>query len=482
MTTAETYGLVRYDNFPITQTHPSRLYALGKLVGMNPAPPGRCRMLEIGSSEGVNLIPLAHRFPDSEFVGFDVAAEPIERGLAFAKEFGLGNLRLLTKDLLEVDLSWSGQFDYIIAHGLYGWTPPLVSDKILEVMGTMLSPQGIGFVSYNAKPAGHIRRMVREMMLFHARGCTSPQSQAAKAGEMLALLARQRTPQQVQRMDAYDAVLVAHAIDLLHTASPNQLIHDDMAPVYDPPSVAEFIAHAHRHNLQYLDDAGTPDPRPAGPAAQGLDEATVQRLLTMAAGDRVAELQYYDYLRMRRFRQSLVCRAVGITLDQDWLPERAAGLYASTQLTEAGKGIFVKDDFRMQSTHPQPLAYLRRLIALWPESAMVTAEDSSVALALFRSGAIDFHGAPALAIRFDPHALPCADPMIRFQSQRAGPRLTTAWHEPLEVDEEMRRLLPFVDGTRDCAALAGLVGSDAATVMSQLQELAGHAVLVNPPR
>ena len=38
MTPAETFGRIRYENFPWPQTHPSRLHALGKLAGMNPPP------------------------------------------------------------------------------------------------------------------------------------------------------------------------------------------------------------------------------------------------------------------------------------------------------------------------------------------------------------------------------------------------------------------------------------------------------------
>ena len=160
MTAADTYNLIRYDNFPLPQTHPSRLHALGKMAGMNPPPIESCRVLELGASEGVNLIPMAHRFPRAEFIGIDLAAEPIERGKKFVREFGLGNLRLATMDLLDVGASF-GTFDYILAHGLYAWTPEIVKDKILAIMGTQLSPQGIGFISYNTQPAGHIRRMVR---------------------------------------------------------------------------------------------------------------------------------------------------------------------------------------------------------------------------------------------------------------------------------------------------------------------------------
>ena len=480
MTPAETYDLIRYDNFPLPQTHPSQLFALGKLAGMSPAGVETCRVLEMGASEGVNLIPMAHRFPGAQFTAIDLAVEPIERAKSFVREFNLNNLRFATMDLLDVDESF-GEFDYIIAHGLYSWTPGIVKDKILAIMGTLLSPHGIGFVSYNTQPAGHMRRMVREMMLFHARDCKRPEEQIVKAREMLALLARERSPEQANKMDAYEAALATHAAELFYNRPASQLFHDDLALTFEPADLTGFAAHARRHGLQYLDDSGTPDPR-SGAVPKGLDSQTTARVRAMANGDRLAELQYYDYLRMRRFRQSLVCRA-NITLEPEWNSSQAVGLHASTQVAEVADGAFTsKGEFRMSASHPVPVAYLRRLIGLWPASEPVSAGDADVALALFRAGAIDLHGAASAAVRFAPGTNPCADPLVRFQAGRGEPRLTTTWHEPLLVDDGLRALLALLDGTRDCETLARQTGCDVQVVRDHLEELAGHGVLVESTR
>jgi len=89
---------------------------------------------------------MAHRLPRAEFVGVDLEPEPVERGRTAAHEFGLRNLRLEAMDLLDID-SLFGTFDYVIAYGVYSWTPANVSDKVLAIMAELLSPNGIGFIS-----------------------------------------------------------------------------------------------------------------------------------------------------------------------------------------------------------------------------------------------------------------------------------------------------------------------------------------------
>ncbi len=57
-------------------THPSRLAAIATLSGMRPAPPERCRVLELGCASGGNLVPMAYGLPGSTFVGVDISAPP----------------------------------------------------------------------------------------------------------------------------------------------------------------------------------------------------------------------------------------------------------------------------------------------------------------------------------------------------------------------------------------------------------------------
>ena len=72
------YDAVAYPGAPFSQTHPDRLATLASLYGLTPAPPGRCRLLELGCGEGGNLVPMAHALPGSEFLGVDLVARAPE--------------------------------------------------------------------------------------------------------------------------------------------------------------------------------------------------------------------------------------------------------------------------------------------------------------------------------------------------------------------------------------------------------------------
>ena len=82
------HNTVAYPGFPYPKTHPDSLAAMAILHGLNPAPVDGCRVLEIGCNEGANLIPMAYAIPTSEFVGFDVAGVPIERGQGRIRALG----------------------------------------------------------------------------------------------------------------------------------------------------------------------------------------------------------------------------------------------------------------------------------------------------------------------------------------------------------------------------------------------------------
>ena len=101
---------------------------------------------------------------------------------------GLANVTLQQLDILELSAEF-GQFDYLIANGLYSWVPAAVRDQLLSICKTNLAPQGIAYVSYNAYPGSHLRDILREMLLFHVREVQSPAERVAQARALTGFLA-----------------------------------------------------------------------------------------------------------------------------------------------------------------------------------------------------------------------------------------------------------------------------------------------------
>lgn len=462
------YDQVRYGNRPYAQTHPSRLFVIGRLAGLDPPPVETCRVLELGASEGANLIAMAVVLPEASFTGIDLAGEPVAQGQQAIAAIGLNNMTLQRMDLLEAaDL---GEFDYIIAHGLYAWTPAPVRDKILEIAGRCLSPRGLAFVSYNTYPAGHIRRMAREMMLYHARESVDTAGKLAKAREMLRWMAEER-----QEPDVFHFALSAHARDLL-TREDSVLFHDDLGEIYEPVHFYEFAAHAARHGLAYAGDAAVID------RTRGLKPEVAAAARAMAGGDAIAEEQYLDMLRMRRFRQSVLCRAgSGVRWNPAREPQarRLEGCYAASSVEETPEGAFTgASGTRMTTTHPAPVEYLRRLIAQWPAAEPIAECDAPLALELFKAAMLDLQAFPGVARVAGER--PCASPVARYQAARGESMVATLWHQAVRIeDDESRRALALLDGTRDRMAIAREMNCTPEFADAALAALGRSALLIN---
>jgi SAM-dependent methyltransferase len=419
------YDLIGYRTLPRRQTHPDRLAAIARLFGMQPAPVTACRVLEIGCGNGGNLIPLAYHLPQSRFTGIDLAAAPIADAVAVAANLGLSNVKLRAGDLRDLSAA-DGEFDYIFAHGLYSWIPVDVRDRLMAVCRERLAPQGVAFVSYNVYPGRYPRQMVREILLYHLRAIEDPAERIVEARQLLG------------RLDHPEA-------KSLQEQSDDSLFHDDLAPINDPAWFHEFAAHAQRHALQYLGEADshkTFDPSlPAVPAAEVIERE-----------------QYVDFLKLRRFRQTLLCRAEAV-LDRAIGPARMDEFLfsenTSAQCASGDNPVLQAVTQALHDTSPLP-AQFDELIP-YAENAEILRE---ILFALLRAGCINLH----------VHDFPCqetaterpqASRLARYQAAQGG-NVTSACQVPVELDPIARHLVGLLDGTRthqeiarDLAALEG---------------------------
>jgi len=168
------YDDVPYPDFVHPKTNPDCIHAIARLLGMPPTDVARGRVLELACGQGGNLISLASCFPDAEFLGIDLSARHIEAGRDRITRLGIPNIKLETLSI--TDLSDDvGEFNTIIAQGVYSWVPDDVREAILTICHKHLAPHGVAFIGYNTYPGWHQKQMVREMMQYHTLGIENAQ-------------------------------------------------------------------------------------------------------------------------------------------------------------------------------------------------------------------------------------------------------------------------------------------------------------------
>ncbi len=351
------YDLVPYSGAVFPQTHPRRLAVIATLFGMKPAPHSRCRVLEIAAGDGGNLIAMAEAAPESEFLGIDLAEETVARGNQRIRDLGLTNVQLQAMDLLQLPENL-GAFDYIVAHGLYSWVPEPVRAGLMAAIRKLLAPQGVAYVSYNALPGGHLRLMLREMMQFHLRGVEDPQERVEQARALLDFL-----PGAHARPTEYHALLQAEADTWLHRPD-FALYHDELGEVYHPLYFHQFIDHASEEGLQFLGEADFGD-------MQDLvlqpDAAEMLRDLT---DDIIIREQYLDFMKGRRFRQTLLCHEE-IELDHSNAAKHVPWMMVSTTAQRSGDEFMGPAGAWMKTEHPLAVRMMNALIDAAPQGIPV---------------------------------------------------------------------------------------------------------------
>lgn len=461
------YDQILYRGFPYAQTHPDRLATLATLFGMDPAPVEHCRVLELGCGDGGNLLPMAFAFPQSRFVGFDLAETPIRMGQEAVADLGLNNVHLAAEDILQLG-DELGEFDYILAHGVYSWVPEPVRDRVLSLIHEHLAPRGVGYVSYNALPGCHIRQMMRDMMLYHLRDVSDPETRIQSAHAFLRML-----------LDAPDSKetstpsLMKEEVKDILERNPAVLFHDELGEFWYPLHFSDFMAHAAQYQLQYLAEANIFDMEP-----RKFSNELREQLEAHSSGRRLDREQYMDFLKCRKFRQTLLCHA-DVKISEEPLSSRVTGLYAASSAKPVSQQPDLTgprpEEFRgqkgaaMQTAHPLAKTAIGRLTGIWPQAVhfdallehcverIGRAADAEalaeILLATHRAGLVELHLAAPQCVS-QPGERPCATPLARWQA-RHGHTITTLRHTTIEATGEVeRRLLSLLDGTRDRTTLA----------------------------
>jgi SAM-dependent methyltransferase len=431
-----TYDEVEYPSRSFNQTHPERAAAIGTLLGMSPPPPSTCRVLDVGCGSGWNLIPMAAAMPDAQFVGFDLAASAIEAAKRDAATLHLNNVRFEHLDLMEFPKEL-GQFDYIIAHGFYSWVPEPVRLKLLEICRAHLSEQGLAFISFNANPYGRLRRMWRDMMLFHDAqiAVDSPQQRLEQSKAFLETLRDQWTRNATLR---FHAKLLDNQIASIQSGGGNWFFHDDLGPFFELFSITDFSREIGSHGLQF--------------AAEALFENLAPEALADTGDDWIVREQNWDNIAFRGFHSTLICHQ-GIPLQR---PAAAfEKLRYAAPLQRTSPTVFRNDwtTSEAESEDPATLAVLGRLEKAWPDS--IAFQDLQASPETLKELTLSNVIEPCVTERHLPHfhpvavtAKPTAWASARLQARR-GKVVTNRLHAAIQLEQEpLRRLVIGLDGTR----------------------------------
>lgn len=478
MTRTFSYDVVDYPSHVYPQMHPSRLAAIARLHGVAAAAPDACRLLEVGCGDGLQLLALALAYPRSRFVGVDLSANAIARGEALRAQLGLANLHLVAADLAEWDAA-PASFDYVIAHGFWSWVPDAVRTRLLQLCQGALDAAGIACISYNALPGCHLRRMLWEILKFHADGVQDPAQRIARARECLDLLVAGMPGD-----SRYGAAMAGEIAELRDRLEPSVLFHDDLAAINEPFSLDAFMRRAGAHGLAFVAEASYHEMSSRN-AAEGVRPLLEQ----LGRDDLVTKEQYLDFFTGRRFRQTLLCHAraqalpvadpgavAGLELASDLQPDPpvpdAQGRMRFNRPASGGVG----------TDNPLMQALLLHAGAQYPAALPVTelvdaararsgsphprAQDLEAAcrflLGAFEVGIVDLHcAAPRLARVAGEH--PCANPLARAQARAGAVQVASLRPATVGLDDAYTRLLlPALDGTRDRAALLAYLRERAA--------------------
>ena len=291
------YDEVVYDQLPHKQGNLRLLETIGDLYGVEPADIYHCRVLEIGTATGKTIIPQAEEFPESQFLGIDLSPVQIDVGKELLRSLNLRNIELRAANIMDVDESW-GEFDYIIAHGIYSWVPPVVQEKMLDILQTNLSPHGLAMYSYNTYPGWRFKEVSRELMLFHARQAHEfdPKTEIQEARAVIDFT----TEFAAGRKD-YFANFFASTQDHLKKVTDHYLAHEHLEVYNAPCYFSEFCRRLQEKNLRYVADCDW-----TTHYKLKRNEKLLQ-LFKKEQDDETLE-QYCDFLTNRTFRSSVICR------------------------------------------------------------------------------------------------------------------------------------------------------------------------------
>jgi len=468
MSELRNFDSVPYPSLTFTKTSPERLATQAAVNGMRGADPRECKYLELGCGDGTNLLAHAYMYPESQFLGIDLSQTHIDSANGAIADLGIRNTVFKQMDVMDLRAGDLGQFDYIVAHGLFSWVPESVRQRILEIYSEYLAPKGVGYISYNTYPGCHIRDMMREIIQFHTRDLNEPMKKVNSAVSILKFLG------DVTDADSTYQMILREEFEGLIGRAPGNIYHDDLADFNKPFYFYEFVEMLAAIDMQYLSEADVEA------SNTGTLPPDAVRVLDTYSSNLIEREQYLDFIRCVRFRSTLFCRDTSV-LDRNYLQDHLNEFYIAGRLRTEGPTSAVAGDEeeiffgptteKIKCNHPLTKAAIRYLSEKWTwgvrfseliersiEMFDLPAEASSerdiartadVVIDLFRAGLFRLRVSPDQCVS-EAGQTPRVSAFARWQIERGSPNVMTLTGLKFEHRDDIARLIVILaDGTRD---------------------------------
>jgi methyltransferase-like protein len=463
-TTTTSYDQLPYFSLPLPQTQPNRLATIATLFGMTLPPVPTSRLLEIGCADGSNLIAMGYALPKAQCIGIDFSRRQIEQGQTLLSQLELPNVTLKHKDILEIDSNF-GKFDYIIAHGVYSWVSEVVQEKIFEICRQNLAANGVAYISYNTYPGWNMRRVIRDMMLYHTQAFENPTARIEQLKDFWELL-----PNFLKNQNSLYTAFLQREFEALKELPESYLFHEFLEEVNQPIYFHEFVKRAKQQGLKYLGDT---------------EVETMFNDYTQLENKQLSWVdkeQYADFFTNRLFRQSLLCHH-HVRLQREISLEVVKQFYFASPLEpQKNIDIFSKQpqNFRkkgrgnLEENLPIAKSALTYLYKCWPQAlkfsellqqaalqlSTSTAEsENSLAKALLNAylkGQIEAFVYPPRCVTL-PGAYPKVSDLARTQLKLGKNSVSNLRCEQLQLHPLLCKIIPFIDGQHDQMSLMNIV-------------------------
>lgn len=453
---------------PEPLAHPSPLLAIAHLFGLKGPDSAAIRVLEFDCGDGGNIISIAASMPGTQCIGIGESSKAIDQGKSIVTKAGLKNVKLICGD--RNDIPTEGQFDVILIKNVYSRTAEKERASLLKETAINLNENGIILIEHLCLPGWSFKEPLRQQVQYHTRNEEDPVEKVLKGRQYLHALAAS-VP---DHLAIYQALArgerdVSGQIPDLNFSL--EYLEEDISPSF----FHEFAATLEEAGFQYVAEAA-------------LDSMMINRFpREMAAimpedASLVDTEQYIDFATNRSRRFSIICpgsKEVIREIDPETIkplyfsmvsaPVDSAAVMADSESSIFGPGGSVvtlkskasKASLLVLSEHsPTRLTFDELTKKVEEKIGELSNEDTlSIAESLTAcavSGIARIDTAPGLPAS-NGEGNPVASNLVRAQAGEFMPYVSSAYHNPVEIDRVACELIQLMDGSRSREDLTAVV-------------------------